>query len=191
MRMAFVSLKFEPSHFEDAFATQANTIRSKLVEDVTPFEEFLRACDEGYGIMDDTKFTERMKLQEMHTIKKIKRFLLGLNHALQSDGELINENRCTVEHILPQSKDYWLTWKGFDGYDPSDWVHRIGNLTLLGLSDNKPGGWNQSFRRKKPVYRQSAIILTRELDRCADWLPDEINARQEKLIQQAVKVWSF
>ena len=194
MRTAFVSLKFEPSHFEDAFATQAHAIRSRPApaDDETPFAEFLNECDAGTGIMDDTKFTERMKFQEMHGATKIKRFLLGLNRARQSDAELINEHQCTVEHILPRSERHWSTWKGFDGHKPSDWVHRIGNLTLLGQSDNKPGDFeNRNFPRKKPVYGRSAIGLTRELDQYTDWSPTEVGARQVHLIHSAVRVWSF
>ncbi len=192
MRTAFVSLKFEPSQFEDEFANQAEMIQSGLSDDGTIFDEFLRECDAGYGILDDDKFVERMKIQEMRDAKKIKRFLLGLNYALQSDSEVINEYRCSVEHILPKAEKHWPEWQGFEGQNPSDWIHRIGNLTLLGQYDNKPGdSENRNFLRKKTGYGRSAIVLTRALDQYTEWSPGEVNARQMKLVQQAVKVWSF
>ena len=192
MRTAFVSPKFEPSQFEDEFANQAKIIQSGLSDDKSIFDEFLRECDTGYGVLDDNKFLERMKIQEMRDAKKIKRFLLGLNYALQSDSELINEYRCSVEHILPKAEKHWPGWKGFEGQNPSDWIHRIGNLTLLGQYDNRPGdSENRNFSRKKMGYGRSAIALTKELDQYTEWSPAEINARQIKLIQQAVKVWSF
>ncbi len=192
MRTAFVSPKFEPSHFEDEFANQAEMIQSERLDDETIFDEFLRECDSGYGILDDEKFVERMKIQEMRDAKKIKRFLLGLNYDLQSDSEVINEYRCSVEHILPKAEKHWSAWKGFEDQKPSDWVHRIGNLTLLGQSDNKPGdSENRNFSRKKAGYRRSAIALTKELDRHTEWSPDAIDSRQGRLIQRSVKVWSF
>ena len=192
MRTAFVSLKFEPSQFEDEFANQAEMIQSRLSDDGTIFDEFLKECDAGYGILDDDKFVERMKTQEMRDAKKIKRFLLGLNYALQSDSEVINEYRCSVEHILPKAEKHWPEWKGFEGQNPSDWIHRIGNLTLLGQYDNKPGdSENRNFLRKKGGYGRSAIALTRALDQHTEWSPGEVNTRQMKLVQQAVRVWSF
>ena len=192
MRTAFVSLKFEPSQFEDEFANQAEMIQSRLSDDGTIFDEFLRECDTGYGILNDDKFVERMKIQEMRDAKKIKRFLLGLNYALQSDSEVINEYRCSVEHILPKAEKHRPTWKGFEGHNPSDWIHRIGNLTLLGQYDNKPGdSENRNFLRKKAGYGRSAIALTRALDQYTEWSPGEVNARQMKLVQHAVRVWSF
>lgn len=194
MRTAFVSPKFEPSHFESEFSNQAETIKANpsIYEYDIPFYEFLKECDVGYGILDDNKFVERMKSQEMRDAKKIKRFLFGLNYDLQSDSEVINEYRCTIEHILPKAERHWPGWKGFEGQNPLDWIHRIGNLTLLGQYDNKPGdSENRNFPRKKVGYGRSAIALTSVLDQYADWSPDELNTRQMKLVQQAVKVWSF
>ena len=34
--------------------------------------------------------------------------------------------------------------------DAKDWIHRIGNLTLMGPTDNKPGvKFNGSFSKKR------------------------------------------
>ena len=192
MRTAFVAPKFEPSHFESEFSDFAEKVTSiASVYDIR-FDEFLKDCDTTYAILDDEKFAEKMQKQEMRDVKKIKRFLLGLNHFAQSDSELINENRCTVEHILPKSERHWQGWEYFDGINPEDWIHRIGNLTLLGRYDNKPGdSENRNFSQKKPGYQRSAILLTQEVGKHPNWSPNEIDKRQEELIDQAIRVWPF
>ncbi len=154
---------------------------------------FLKECDSTYGIIDDNKFIDKMKVVEMRDARRIKRFLLGVNHFMQSDSSLINEKGCSVEHILPQSEEHWSDWKSFEGENPEDWIHRIGNLTLLGQEDNKPGKKdNSNFSQKKNNFEQSAVALTRELHVLEEWSPDAITARQEKLARLAAKkVWSF
>lgn len=192
MRTAFVAPKFEPSHFEREFSDFAEKVASSTSIYDIRFDEFLRDCDATYAILDDTKFTERMKKQEMRDTKKIKRFLLSLNHFAQFDGEIINENRCTVEHILPQSKHHWQGWKEFEGISPEDWIHRIGNLTLLEKNNNDAGdSENRNFSRKRQGYKRSAILLTQEIGKRDQWSPNEIGKRQEELITRATCVWSF
>ena len=192
MRTAFVSPKFEPSHFESEFSNLAKKIMTaKQLYDIG-IMSFLKEFDDTYGIVDDNTFIEKMKVVEIRDARRIKRFLLGVNHFMQSDSSLINENHCSVEHILPKSEKHWPGWKNFAGQKPETWIHRIGNLTLLGREDNKPGKANNaSFSRKKEIFERSAIKLTREFAH-KDWSPDAIATRQEELARIAAKeVWSF
>lgn len=194
MRTAFVAPKFEPSHFESEFSSLAKKIMSeKRLYDID-IMGFLKEFDSVYGIIDDDKFIDKMKVVEIRNVRdrRAKRFLLSVNHSLQSDSSLINEQHCSVEHILPKSNEHWPGWTDFAEHNPEDWVHRIGNLTLLGQEDNKPGkSDNASFFRKKEIFGRSAIKMTREL-RYEDWSPDTIAARQEKLAKLAANsVWTF
>ena len=193
LRTALVAPKFEPSHFEKDFSNLAKTITSaNEIYDVNVMS-FLKKFDAPYGIIDDDKFIEAMKTVKMRNgDRRVKRFLLSVNHSMQSDRNLINEHLCSVEHILPRSEEYWLNWKNFNDCDPEDWVHRIGNLTLLGQEDNKPGkSVNMQFSKKKEIFDQSAIKITRELG-YEDWSPSAITARQEKMANLAAKkVWTF
>ena len=194
MRTAFVAPKFEPSHFEREFSDFAEKIASATSVYDVRFDEFLSDCDTVHAILDDEKFAEKMKEQKMRDrdTKKIKQFLLGINHVLQSDSAIINEDHCTVEHILPKSERHWQGWDGFERINPGDWIHRIGNLTLLGRSDNKPGdAENRDFSRKRQGYKRSAILLNQEIAKRDQWSPDEIDKRQEELVKRATRVWSF
>ena len=193
MRTAFVAPKFEPSHFETEFSNFAREIvNSRDIPDVT-FAEFLRDCDKAeYGILDDSRFYEHVVSARLTGSARIKLFLLGVNGSLQRDARLLSERTCTVEHILPKSPQHWGNWKGFERVDAGDWTQRIGNLTLMGQSDNRPGPkYNGSFESKRQSYEASAVALTREVANYTEWTPSAIEARQREMATQAVRVWRF
>ena len=192
LRTAFVAPKFEPSHFEGEFSDLAAQVASAADVYTVDIDRCLKECDSTYGIIGDDKFKTRMSEIELRDSKKIKRFLFGVNGGIQPDADLMSETRCTIEHILPKATRYWSTWPGFEHLNPEDWIHRLGNLTLLGRHDNKPGeAENRSFSAKRTAYGRSAIQLTREVGARPDWTPKEIGQRQRRLVGQAARVWSF
>ncbi|MDE0011485.1 MAG: DUF262 domain-containing HNH endonuclease family protein [Candidatus Poribacteria bacterium] len=194
LRTALVVPKFEPSQFESEFSNLAKRIMSANNLYDVDIMCFLEEFDVTYGIINDDKFIEKMKVVEIRNVRdrRAKRFLLSINHSMQSDGRLINEQHCSLEHIIPRSEYHWSGWNNFEEHNPEDWIYRIGNLTLLGIEDNRPSqGDNISFSRKKEIFERSAIKLTRELD-YEDWSPHAITSRQEKLAKLAAKtVWTF
>ena len=191
MRTAFVA-KFEPSHFESEFSDLAARVVSASNVYEVNVDACLKDCDSAYGIIDDRKFKIRMSEIEMRDVKKIKRFLFGVNCGVQSDADLMSESRCTIEHILPKASHHWASWHGFQGVNPEEWVHRIGNLTLLGRHDNKPGDVdNCDFFAKRDAYSRSALQLTRDVGMSDNWSPRAVVKRQKALVREAVRAWSF
>jgi hypothetical protein len=67
-------------------------------------------------------------------------------------------------------------------------VNRIGNLALLKAGDNANIG-SEGWDVKKPVLQAAAFQLTKEAARGNSWGIPEIEARQKRLAQLAVKVW--
>lgn len=192
LRTAFVAPKFEPSHFESEFSDLAARVAAADDLYAVDVDSCLKDCDSTYGVSDDGRFRARMSEIELRDAKKMRRFLFGVNCAVQPDAELMSESACTIEHILPKSARHWPTWTGFGGSDPEDWVHRIGNLTLLGRQDNKPGDAdNRDFDAKREAYSRSAIQDTRELAASTAWTPKTVAERQRKLAVRAVRVWAF
>ena len=193
LRTAFVAPKFETSHFETEFSNFARNIVA--VPDIPDksFENFLRDCDRSaYGILQDSKFKATMESATMTGKRKIKLFLLGINSSLQNDFDVLAEQRCTVEHILPHSQDHWPGWRGFKDTNCADWINRIGNLTLLGLHDNKPGKtFNGNFTKKRETFQDSAIKITRMLSAHTDWSPYDIEKRQQEMARRATEIWQF
>ena len=193
LRTAFVAPKFEPSHFEEDFSNYAKDIMAASEFPDDEFAAFLRKCDRSeYGILDDSKFQNAIIETRMKGDRKIKQFLLGISGIRQSDIRLVNQRFCTIEHILPKSPQHWNGWTGFKDVDGADWFQRIGNLTLMGPTDNKPGDkYNASFAKKRASYGDSSLAITRELKDYDDWTPARIEARQRAMARDAVRVWAF
>ena len=193
MRTAFVSAKFEPSRFANEFSALAVRVMTAVNPSDVPVDDCLKECDSAYGVIDDVKFTARMCEIEMKDSKKIRRFLLGINYDLQSDSEMISETGCTVEHIFPRGQQHWHGWSHFEDTNPREWVHRVGNLTLLSRQDNKPGAAdNRNFATKKQTCSRSVLRISQDIAKSDIWSPKEIVARQKRLVRRAAKkVWSF
>ena len=194
LRTAFVAPKFESSHFEKEFSNYAQHMMSSSDLPDNEFAQFLEKCDhEAFGILDDSRFKSAMlEKTQMKGVNKIKHFLIGVNSKLQPDAELINIRKCSIEHILPKSSTHWVGWTGFNGVDQTEWTERIGNLTLMGIADNKPGGrYNKSFANKQQSYLDSSIKLTREVGKDNDWNPKKIMEREKKMVTHAADVWTF
>ena len=193
LRTAFVAPKFEPSHFEPAFSNFAMRISSELNVLEDAFVEFLHDCDRSeFGVLNNEKFFEMMASATMRGNSKIKQLILGINRYERPESIIVNESQCTVEHVLPVSPEHWGTWTEFGGVDSREWVHRIGNLTLMSSADNKPGSrYNSNFSKKRESYQDSSVAVTRALSEYDEWSPENIEKRQYKLAKIAVRVWEF
>lgn len=193
LRTAFVAPKFEPSHFEREFSDYAKEVTFANEFPDTAFADFLRGCDRSkYGVLDDFRFQSAIVQARMTGAVRIRQFLLGINGILQSDARLLNERYCRIEHIFPDSPKHWSNWEGFKLVDGEDWVDRIGNLTLMGPTDNKPDKkYNGDFAKKRESYRNSGLKLTRELGEFTEWTPDTIETRQRTMAKRAMQVWQF
>ena len=193
MRTAFVARKLEPSRYERAFADLASRIKSADAGslDTIAFRDIFGELDD-HDVLNDGAFVQNLNQTVMRDNSKARRFLLGIAHSQQPDLVVVNERKYTVEHILPQSESHWVGWTHFAQDEHVDNVYRIGNLTLLSEADNKPGGAvNRDFDRKKDLFGDSAIHLTREIANVAVWSPSEIQNRQERLTNLAAGVWDI
>lgn len=193
VRVSFCEAKFEPSRFEAAFANCAVRISSATDIDRFEVQSDLKECDER-RIMEDDRFVSQLAEVEMKDPRRAKRLLFGINAAQDREARALDFSGCSVEHVLPKSKTYWEGWTGFAGIesDIGNWVHRIGNLTLLGDSDNfARRQFNAEFAAKRSVFAASPFSITRELCSTADWTPSAIADRSRALARAAARVWSF
>lgn len=192
LRTAFVVPKFVPSLYEADFADLARDMASagKITE--MELADLLRKRD-AQGVLDDQQFRElMMRVKKMTGSLRIRSFLLGVNATFAGDFSLLNEERCTLEHILPTGDEHWNGWTGFEKVDESEYVHRLGNLTLMGPDDNRPGKrFNGSFKAKRGSYEQSSVAMTRRVAKWDDWNPDVVTERGDDLIERAIRVWTF
>lgn len=93
----------------------------------------------------------------------------------------------TIEHILPQSPDDG--WEVFSDRDLSSFIYRLGNMALLETGKNKDIG-NKPYTDKRAVFRQSSVLLTRQVAEQNDcWTPERLETRQKQLAKLATSVW--
>lgn len=106
----------------------------------------------------------------------------------------------SVEHILPEGentlqKEYWK--KRFTPEQFRKNRHRLGNLTITEWNGSYG---NKGFDEKRgassdlatvKTYRNSKWIAERELDAYAEWTVKEIDDRQQRLADFALKRWAL
>ena len=109
----------------------------------------------------------------------------------------------TVEHIFPQGERIPKDWVDMIGNGDqtlaeeirSNWVHKLGNLTLTGHNSQLS---NMSFEKKKNRKKDEKYIgyknklwLNNELRDLNKWTEDHIKARTELLTNKAMELFSF
>ncbi len=92
-----------------------------------------------------------------------------------------------LEHILPRNRSEG-TWRQFKDEEYEEYKDRLGNLALMRQKQNSQFG-NAEFAVKRPILGKEDLLLTKEIADCSDWRKDEIEKRQERLAELAVKTW--
>jgi hypothetical protein len=100
---------------------------------------------------------------------------------LHEDREIIN-----LEHVLPRKPED--NWPDFNEEDVRRLATRLGNQALMRHGDNSEAR-SAAFSLKKPLYAASPYLLTKMLAEVEDWTEGNINKRQEKLAELAIKTW--
>lgn len=106
---------------------------------------------------------------------------------------LINDNKLSIEHIMPQTLT--PSWKNALG-DNFNEIHTrylgtIGNLTLTGYNSKMS---NRSFVEKRDMekgFKESRLRLNKYLSEIDEWNEDTIKVRAEELFSVAAKIWSY
>ncbi len=134
---------------------------------------------------NDKIFKQNFEEKVMPTKKSNKRacYLLARLEEFESKKN-ISETDLTVEHILPLNpQEEWIDYFG------NDWGQcnqRLGNMALLPSKEN-PG--QEDFEKKKKILLKSKYSINRNIENYTEWKLAEINSRQVKLAEIAVKTW--
>jgi hypothetical protein len=100
--------------------------------------------------------------------------------------------RLTIEHVLPQvlKEKYWID--RFSIAEHQQWLHKLGNLTLLCGKKNTKAQFYE-FPKKKEIYLKQnekvSFDITKEICGETDWRVAQIEARQKRLLEVAEKLW--
>ncbi len=119
-------------------------------------------------------------------LRALERFEMG-----EKDCELVpnaDVNEVNLEHVLPENPG--AGWGKLHPDIAEAFFRRLGNQAILSAKVNAAIG-NDSFADKQKALTASKFKLTSEIAKEKNWGPDEIDKRQSKLADMAVKVWSY
>ena len=132
----------------------------------------------------------------LYLMTRIRKYvLLRLDSALTEGTATYKYPIITIEHVLPQNpnKDsQWMQW--FSDQERSQYVHKIGNLTLLSRRKNSEAQ-NYEFEKKKTGYFSSSagginsFVSTTQVLLYKQWTPEVIRQRQQESIEKLKKLW--
>ena len=193
MRNVFVAPKFEPSKFEAAFANCAHSVFNGSDLESADIMSDLQQNDDEWNVMSNAIFIRRMTEVEFRDNRKARRYLFGINAKKQVSSEALREDRCSVEHILPQSDTHGTSWTGFSGIDADDWRYRAGNLVIVAGGENRSDAeYNRNFAAKRRGFRDSMLLMPRRVaEEYDDWTPKAVEKRSRELARDAAMTWPF
>jgi uncharacterized protein with ParB-like and HNH nuclease domain len=182
---------FSAVRLESAYSEAAKYIRSQAPKSIKPIFEQL---DKAKVYPSDTDFINYFEVKSVSgsNAAKLARYILSeINSYYMGSKELVanpNGTELNLEHILPQTpSESWLV--EFPKTDKTQYVYRLGNMTLLDSSVNRKVG-NNSFQEKcSTAFSHSKLEITKEILNYSVWGSKQIEERQKKMAKAACQIW--
>lgn len=169
---------------ETAYAERAKEVSAGTVKTAAQLYAAMKDT-----VPDDKTFEARFASATVSNPSLAKYYLRVIERQKQAkEDELIVNPSDTVnlEHVLPKTPG--PDWSHIPPADQKALLKRIGNLTLLHSKRNARIG-NASFDKKKEVFKESAVQITKDICTYPTWDEAAISARQLELAKVAVKAW--
>ncbi|MEX0348229.1 MAG: DUF262 domain-containing protein [Paracoccaceae bacterium] len=177
-------------NIEKVFASAAQFVRKNpdcTAKDVFEQIKALYPTDSDFRTSFARKQITVAKLAR-YTLKKLSDYMEG-NSGVEA---VSNPHQLNLEHVLPQ-KFVTAEWSEFlddNEVEVSDYVHRIGNMTLLPSSLNRKLA-NKSFAVKVQggYFADSPLKINSFIAEQEVWSSSIVDARQSTLARIATQVW--
>lgn len=170
---------------EMAYASRAGEVSSGKIKTAKALWDAMAAI-----VPDDATFKSKFATATISKADLAKYYLRVLEQQSKShdDETIVNpdQSKVNLEHILPRTPG--KGWAHFSAEQQHTLVKRLGNLTLLATRLNVKAA-NAEFSEKRSHFAKSTINMTKDLCELTEWTPAEIDARQNKLADLAVKAW--
>ncbi|MYL41234.1 DUF4357 domain-containing protein [Virgibacillus salexigens] len=191
----------------EQFSGISMVLRKNFNWRMSKYSQILRQMEKGFDVFskesllkvsDDDKRAVLEKLNgDVYTELKdtVRRsVLLRLDSLLTNGQPFYDHSVITVEHVLPQTPKEGSDWLA-NFPDPSEYVHKLGNLVLLTRSKNSQAR-NYDFNKKKTSYFQpkngvTTFALTTQVIQENEWTPKALEERQKKLINLLRHAWDL
>ena len=163
-----------------------NKLRNSIVSD-SEFEN--RICTNiFYSPKDKQKYKKELESVPNNINKLTKYLLLKIENSHFGAGR-VNPSHFSIEHTCPQKLNKnWVS--NFTKEEHHDYVHMLGNLTLLATEHNsKVKG--ADFNSKKELYTFDKLYLGRGICSYDDWNSDNIIDRTQKLAGELCNIFSI
>ena len=140
----------------------------------------------------DTEFKAALVSTDLYNFRRRSYFLRKLENLGRKEPVTIEEY--TIEHILPQNEHLSREWQTALGEDwqtvQQTYLHTLGNLTLTGYNSEYS---DHPFTKKRDMeggFKDSPLRLNKGLGQLDTWNATEIQARAERLADDALKIWT-
>lgn len=138
---------------------------------------------------------KELNRNDFYSKKYSKYLLMRLNMDLSENSsikKMYESATINIEHILPQNPKENSEWMAlFNDREREKYTNRIGNLVLLSRKKNSLAN-NKIFSKKIVEYYSKGITdfeLTKEIKKYKKWTTEEIEERQEKMIDTLIKIY--
>lgn len=170
-------------------------VKEKNPDDlVSGLREVLISFERSQVRPDDDSFRQHLIDKPLYNSKsstpneRVKFLLSSIEASLSK--ELVETDKLTIEHIMPQSAKTVKAWQKMLGEKHTEvckqWLHTLGNLTLTGYNSEMS---NNAFAEKLPQLRSSNLTLNQYFRNVDTWNEEAIKNRAKSLADIAVKVW--
>ena len=152
-------------------------LRANINTRINRYAELLTSIEKGDDLYADgsplqltpAEATEILDILngDLYLMKRIRKYvLLRLDSALTEGAATFKDPIITIEHVLPQNpgKDsQWMQW--FSDQERSQYVHKIGNLTLLSRKKNSQAQNYEFEKKKQDIFPAAQAVLIRSFRR--------------------------
>jgi hypothetical protein len=171
------------------------------------FQPLIKAINDNPGIdpsalpfalTDKEKRHVSVNLNRLHerNAQVCKLVLLRLNDEIGGGLQYIDQDKYTVEHILPKNAGSDSDWQQrFTPEQRDKSLQVLGNLTLVTRSQNERAA-NMAFSGKKAIYFEtkgggSPLAITKQLAEIDQWGPAELANRSNLMLSRINEIWQL
>ncbi len=142
---------------------------------------------------NDEEFIRELSAKDLYNFRGRNYWLRKLeNH---NQRMLVNVEKCTIEHIMPQNENLSTVWQQELGENWKEihtkYLHTLGNLTLTMYNSEMS---DHAFIEKRDMengFAESKISLNNGLAEVEHWNEEAIKKRAQTLAKKATEVWQY
>ncbi|MDD6285084.1 MAG: DUF262 and DUF1524 domain-containing protein [Methanobacteriaceae archaeon] len=172
-----------------------NTVNVEINDEIymDTFKTILILKDRYRRFPKDDEIIKELKYKDIYNLRTRNHILSKLEN--YNHKEIIDIEKCTIEHIMPQNENLsqkWIDDLGDNWRDiQREYLHTLGNLTLTNYNSELS---DSSFLEKKTMkggFCDSKIQLSKSLCKLDKWNQEQIEARTKDLSEKFINIWKY